>query len=387
MDSLQLQTTETVKLDHETGMATNPALEKQADDIVAKALAVEMRDVREQERQAQSVAQLGKSLQKEIQRKSAMLRQPMTKLVRDAEDGGPVAKSLLELQSRTNEINPNRFDFTMGTVRRLLASLPGVGTPLSRWIAKYQNVDGVIADIVKSLEDGRAQLERDNITLKDDQIAMRELTFKLKDFIQLGQLMDQKFSAKLGEVTDEQKRRFIEEEILFPLRQRIMDLQQQLAVNQQGVLTTEVIIRNNKELIRGVSRSLNVTVNALSIAATLALALQGQKKVLKGVQAVTETTDELLAQTAHQLKTQGAEIHKQAASTQLNIDKLRQAFEDVQAALDDISRFRREALPTMSQSIREMDKLTEDMNSEIEKMEGGNDVGDVLEIEIVDSKA
>ena len=385
METLQLQTTESIKLDKENPVEVNPVLEKQADEIVAKAMAVEMRDLREQQSQAAAISQLGKSLQKDIQRRSAMLKQPMTKLVNDAEDGGPVAKSLLDLQEKTNEINPNRVDFTMGAVRRLLCKLPGIGTPLSRWIAKYQSVDGVITDIVKSLQDGRAQLERDNLTLKDDQISMRELTFKLKDFIQLGQLMDQKFSAKLGEITDEDQRNFIEEEILFPLRQRIMDLQQQLAVNQQGVLTTEVIIRNNKELIRGVARSLNVTVTALNIAATLALALQGQKRVLKGVQAVTETTDELIAQTANQLKTQGAEIHKQAASTQLDIEKLKTAFMDVQTALEDITRFRREALPTMASSILEMDKLTEDMNKEIEKMEGGDKVADVLEIEIVDS--
>ena len=385
MESLQLQTTDKIKLDKENPIEVNPALEKQADEIVSNVMAVDLRDLREQEKQAASIAQLGRSLQRDIQRRSAMLKQPMTKLVNDAEDGGPVARSLLLLQEKTSEINPNRVDFSMGTLRRLLSKLPGVGTPLARWFAKYQSVDGVLKDVVKSLEDGRSQLERDNLTLKDDQIAMRELTFKLKDFIQLGQILDKKFTDQLAETTDEERRKFIEEEILFPLRQRIMDLQQQLAVNQQGVLTVEVIIRNNKELIRGVNRSLNVTVNALNIAATLALALQTQKKVLKGVQAVTETTDELIAQTAHQLKTQGAEIHKQAASTQLDIEKLKQAFLDVQTALDDISRFRREALPHMASSIVEMDQLTENMTKEIEKMEGGTKARDVLEIEIIDS--
>jgi len=48
----------------------------------------------------------------------------------------------------------------------------------------------------------------------------------------------------------------------------------------------ETIVRNNKELIRGVDRTLNVTINALSTASTLAIALQHQKKVLEGVNAV-----------------------------------------------------------------------------------------------------
>ncbi len=73
----------------------------------------------------------------------------------------------------------------------------------------------------------------------------------------------------------------MQNDLLFPLRQRIQDLQQQLPVNQQGLLTTELVIRNNRELIRGVNRALNVTVYALQVAATSALALANQKIVLE----------------------------------------------------------------------------------------------------------
>jgi uncharacterized protein YaaN involved in tellurite resistance len=161
-----------------------------------------------------------------------------------------------------------------------------------------------------------------------------------------------------------------------------------LAVNQQGVLSTEVIIRNNQELIRGVDRAVNVTVTALSTASTLALALQAQKKVLKGVQAVTQTTNDLIAETANTLKTQGVAIQKQATETQLDIDTLKRAFSDVQAALDDISQFRRNALPKMAHSIIEMNGLTEKMEGSVRKMEGAETAKIALEdvIEIVEEK-
>ena len=117
-------------------------------------------------------------------------------------------------------------------------------------------------------------------------------------------------------------------------------------VNQQGILAIELVIRNNMELIRGVDRATNVTVSALQVAVTLALALANQKIVLEKIQAVNETTDKLIAGTAERLRTQGAEIHKMAvghaASTSTTLKK---AFVDIRAALDDISRFRQEALP------------------------------------------
>lgn len=380
---LNIKTTEKDLAEHDV----KPELVKQADDIVARLMNIGEQDLQEKERVKTAVQRIGQPIQEELAKQSLMLKTPMATLIKDAEDGGKVANGLLKLQENVNDINPNRVDFTMSTIRRLLAKVPGVGTPLSRWFARYQAVDAVIKDIVDSLKDGRAQLERDNTTLKDDQIRMRELTFKLQDYISLAQLLDQKLVAQAANLSSaDPKRTFIEEEILFPLKQRIMDLQQQLAVNQQGVLATEVIIRNNKELIVGVNRALNVTVTALNTAATLQVALQHQMKVLKGVEAVTETTNDLIAGTAEQLKTQGTAIQKRAANTMLDVKVLQQAFLDVQSALDDISNFRRDALPQMAQSIVEMDSITNQMENTIEKLEKGNRVADDNSIfEIVDS--
>lgn len=51
---------------------------------------------------------------------------------------------------------------------------------------------------------------------------------------------------------------------------------------------------------------------------------------------------------------------------------LKKAFQDVDDALNDLRQFRRDALPTMAQSIAEMDDLTGRMEDSIERMETGN---------------
>ena len=182
--------------------------------------------------------------------------------------------------------------------------------------------------------------------------------------------------------SEDPRRRFVEDEILFPLRQRIQDIQQQLAVNQQGVLAIELIVRNNKELIKGVDRGINVTVNALNVAVTVALALANQKIVLDKIDAVNLTTNKLIAQTAAQLRTQGAAIHKQASSTQLDIEVLKKAFVDVNAALDDISNLRKEALPQMANHILEMDKLTRASEESIRRLEKGTQLEPAVKLEV-----
>ncbi len=364
------------------GQDTDPALEEKANQLVAALTQFDSKDLDRQAGIKSAVENMGYQAQQDAAKQSAMLQQPLIMVKNHSEDGGEVAKALIDLKIQVEDLDPARFDFESGFLSRIAGYLPGIGGPLKRYFTRYESAQTVIDAIIKSIELGREQLKRDNITLTEDQKRMRALTHKLEKAIQLGMLIDQKISYTLERdiTADDPRRKFIEEEILFVLRQRIQDLQQQLAVNQQGVLAMELIIRNNKELIRGVNRALNVTVNALQTAVTVALALNNQKIVLTKVNALSQTTDKLIANTAARLRTQGAEIQKQASSTSLSIDGLKSAFSDLNAAMDDISRFRSQALPTMAKSILEMDSLNKKAEASIKNMERGNQTKPVIDL-------
>lgn len=337
---------------------------------------------REQSRLA--VEEMGRDLQRNAATRSRMLQQPVRDMARGSEEGGPVAKSLVDLRIEVEKLDPVSIDLDPGWFTRLIGRIPGVGTPLKRYFMKYESSQTVIDSVVKSLESGRNQLKRDNVTLSEDQKAMRDLTRQLIEQIALAQALDAAISYLLEReiLHDDPRRQFIEEELLFPLRQRTMDLQQQLAVNQQGVLATEIIVRNNRELVRGVNRAVDVTVSALQVAVTVAMALAHQKIVLDKVEAVNRTTSELIAGTAERLKTQGTEIHKQAAGTMLDMESLRSAFEDINIALDEISRYRREALPQMANTILELDQMTEEGEAAIGRLEEGQTPGRAIDLDV-----
>ena len=182
---IELDLEDPKKVAQQATVNADPALEKQASELIEKLYTLDLKDLRAARDQANAVQRLGSKVQAEVARKSAMLKQPMGKLMKDAEDGGPVAQNLLDLQRQVNEINPNDVNFNMSGFRKLIAWIPGVGTPLANWMTRYQSVDGTINDIVNSLQDGRGQLERDNITLQDDQLAMRELTLSLQEYVKL----------------------------------------------------------------------------------------------------------------------------------------------------------------------------------------------------------
>lgn len=362
----------------------DPELDSQADNVVTHLLTADPKDVGTQDHDKQVIQSMGAELQREAARRSQMLKQPVAKLYKSTTEGGEVANALVDLKMTVEQLDPGKFDFEPGWLTRTLGQLPLVGTPLKRYFSRYESASTVMDAIIRSLKGGREQLMRDNITLADDQKAMRVLNEKLEKAIKLGELIDQKLGTRLErELTPGDPRyTFVQTEWLFPLRQRIQDLQQQLVVNQQGVLAIEMIIRNNVELARGVDRAVNVTVSALQVAVTLALALANQKIVLSKVQAVNETTDRLIAETAKSLRTQGTEIHKMAAGTQLNMEVLKTAFADIRVALDDVAKFRQEALPQMAQAIIELDKLSAEAGRAIANIENAKKVAATFNKEV-----
>lgn len=330
-----------------------------------------------------AIDSMGRDLQSRSASRSRMLQAPLGDLSRATEDGGPVATSLADLRIEVEKLDPASVDLSPGWFTRMVGYIPGVGSPLKRYFMRYESTQTVIDSIIKSLEKGRDELKRDNVTLSEDQKDMRELTLSLTDQVALGRALDEVIAKKLAsELTpDDPRRSFVEEELLFAIRQRTMDLQQQLAVNQQGVLATELIIRNNRELIRGVDRAIDVTVSALQVAVTVALALAHQKIVIDKVEAINRTTSDLIAGTAERLKTQGTEIHEQAAGAMLDMNSLRQAFQDINIAFDEISRYRREALPQMATTILELDKLAAESEEAIERLEKGQASTSALTLE------
>jgi uncharacterized protein YaaN involved in tellurite resistance len=365
----------------------DPALNQQATDFVNQVLTVNPQDAAQLESRnanIQAVESLGARAQKDAAHRSAMLREPIRKLAARGEDGGEVAKSLLDLKMTVEELDPGKFDFEAGWFTRTLGFLPGVGKPIKRYFSRFESSQTAIDAIIRALKEGKGTLVRDNTTLSQDQKAMRKLTHKLEKTIQLGMLSDQKLSYALEREipADDPRAAFIQEELLFPLRQRITDLQQQLAVNQQGVLAIELIIRNNKELLKGVDRSINTTVNALNVAVTVALALANQKVVLDKIEAVNVVTNNLIAQTAATLRSQAASVQKQASQSALDINTLKKAFNDINITLEDISVFRKKALPSMAKNILEMEQLTQQTEAAIQKMEAGTKAAPTISLEV-----
>ncbi|MDR0490401.1 MAG: toxic anion resistance protein [Oscillospiraceae bacterium] len=317
-----------------------------------------------------SIEQFGLETMQKSSQKNSLLKVSVGKLSQTSSEGGEVSRGLIDLNREIKNLDPSAIDFTKsGVLVKLL-------NPIRAYFAKYEKAENVIANIVDSLDLGKKTLTNDNTTLAIEQQALRELSKKLNKDIEMATAMDALISEKLEEAQannmDEDKIRFVQEEILFPLRQRTMDMQQMIVVNQQGIIAMEVIGRNNKELIRGVDRAKTVTVTALRTAVMVASALYNQKIVLEKIKILNETTNNMIAATSKMLKDQGTEIHRQSIESNISVDTLKSAFRDVMDAMDEINAFKQQALPKMQATVSQFRELADKGEAAIQKIEKGN---------------
>lgn len=351
------------------------ALKNIANQNVANLVKIDMTSLEERSTVLKGIEEFGLETIRKSSEKNSLLQVPIKDLSKLGGEGSEVAEGLLALQREMKNLDPSLIDFTK------TGFLGKFFNPIRTYFEKYQKADSVINDIVGSLERGKNTLKNDNTTLEIEEVALRDLTKKLAKEIEMGSFMDEAISQEVDKARaaneDADKIRFISEEVLFPLRQRIMDMQQMIIVNQQGIMAIEVIRRNNKELIRGVERAKNVTISALRIATMVASALYNQKIVLKKIEMLNETTNQLISGTANMLKQQGADIHKQSMEANVSVETLKSAFSDTMAALEAISTYKQEALPKMKETIAEFRELAEKGEKEIQKLEKNVQLGSV----------
>jgi uncharacterized protein YaaN involved in tellurite resistance len=338
-----------------------------AESNVAEILTLDIDELAKKKYVLQSIESFGAATMRSSAAKNSMLQMTIGSLSRDGDDDGVVAKGLVDLQLELKSLDPSLIDFTRTGV------LGQLFDPVRAYIARYQKAESAIKDIIASLELGRTTLKNDNTTLEIEQQVLRDLTKKLMKEIELGNLMDRSIEMQVVAAKDRnedpEKVKFVTEEILFPLRQRVMDLQQMVIVNQQGVMAMEIVIRNNKELMRGVERAQTVTLSALRTSVTVAGALSNQKVVLKKIQKLNETTNDLIISTSQMLKEQGKDIQMQAMETSVSVETMKTAFANAMEALDSINTYKQEALPKMRDTINQFRELADKGEEQIQQLE------------------
>lgn len=249
-----------------------------------------------------------------------------------------VSRSLVDLRNKVEELAPGEKSF----FGRLASALPG-GKQLQRYFKQYETNQEQLNTILLSLDRGQDVLRKDNAALGIERKALWDSMVQLK---QLSGLLDELDAAVVRKIEDlagagdVQAASAMEQDVLFAVRQRHVDVQTQLAVSVQSYLSMDLIQDNNLKLIDGVERAKTTTMTALRTAVVVAQALENQRIVLDQIDAVNSTTNAMIEKTSAMLRDNTARIQQQAVSSGVSLETLQRAYDNVFATIDQVEQFR-----------------------------------------------
>ena len=299
-----------------------------------------------------AIHQLGSAeIRASAQIANRMLDRPAKSMDKALFDNSPIAKSLTELRSVVEDLDPSRQG-SLSSPRKFLGIIP-MGKSVQDYFRKYQSSQTHINAIIESLYHGKDELMKDNASIEQEKVNMWALMQSLRQYIYVGQKIDERLEQKIGELeaTDPEKARVVKEELLFYVRQKNMDFLTQLAVNIQGYLALDMIRKNNLELIKGVDRATTTTIAALRTAVMVSQALSSQKLVLDQINALNSSTSSLIESTSVMLKRQTAQVHEQASGSSVDLEKLQKSFNHIYETMQAIDAFKVKALGNMQQTL------------------------------------
>lgn len=303
-----------------------------------------------------TIENIGKEVNSLVASKSKILDRQIKGFQENAGEASPVAKNLELLEKTLMQVNPSDVDFDkVSVLGKFLKSF----NPIKKYFEKFQTFSGVLDKITHELTEGKKQLMQDNVTMQEDTKNLIKATFALQKQINVISRA-RKLITEYSLTCDETRKNDIEEHIIYTLAKKESDMETLKNVAMQAAMAMNILIRNNKELITQTDNIENITMFAFKNAIAIASALANQKLVLKTGQAIQETTNKLIADSANKLKVQGAEIHKMASSAAVDVQVLKQAFSDMKTAIDEVSTFRINAIPQLEGVIGEFKQMSKD---------------------------
>lgn len=274
-----------------------------------------------------------------------MLERPTRALAGAKGKGGDtqvfVADGLAKLRFTVEELDPSK---ARGGI---------FGSRLKQYFGKYQSAQSHLNAILKTLESGSDGLRKDNAAIDGEKARLWETMAKLREYSALTSALDTEVAGRIGSIrlTNPDRAKELDSEVLFAVRQKHQDLLTQLAVSAQSYMALDMVRKNNIELIKGVERASTVTLSALRTAVIVAQALTNQKMVLDQINALNTTTENMILATSVMLKEQSAAIQQQASTSTISLETLQTAFQNVYDTMDAVDTYRSEAVQSMQATV------------------------------------
>ena len=219
--------------------------------------------------------ELGKAEQKGFWVLNERMKYPLQKRMAESQGGGEVVQLLRALQVKVLQIKPPEHTFfsTFKNMFKLLFSWHQSAFQL--WLESYPQHKKELSEIVSQLEQLKRQLKTDNTMLLVDQNDLTAQVDKLENCFDLLCRLEDKLKGE----TAVNCQKLIDDEFLPPVQQRIIELQQQLLIARQAVMTLELFIHENESQLRSIDQAVYTTTSVIDVTTGIVMVQQSKENL------------------------------------------------------------------------------------------------------------
>lgn len=290
-------------------------------------------------------------------------------------DGGPLLEKLTECDQVMNNLHPSNNN----TKTKWWHYIPFVMKPMRKYMMLCQTQQDVLQGFKKAIDEGIAERKRDMKILKNDKVVLKDLAINLERSIEASMYLDEKLTITAANEPDEDKRVFLETELVYTLRKTIEALQEQLIVVNQGQMAMEQIIRLLDILCSSAKRTMNVAMLALQISMVIASVLAGAKDLIEKTNKLKGTANDFLAHNAGDLTKVTDEVIALDTSSTLDMKTVEVVFDSIKSNSARSTQARLDNLGAVRERITQYDNINNDSKKFIEKMDRGNQAASSLQ--------
>lgn len=276
-----------------------------------------------------------------------------------------IAKTLITLSDEISNINPNKHNLS---AKGILSMIPFVGTPINRYLTKFKSASELINDILNSLDEGEKLLRNDNVVLQHDKDRYKKTAIDLQRKALVMQHVIDAIENNIDTLNEHQKEFYVNN-LMLHLQKKIRSIYEILIVTQEGFLSNDFIINTNWELIDNISNVKVVTKRALEIGVSMLVALENQKNVIEAVERTKEATNELIVGNAKRMNEQGTQIYEKAGKATLDINSLKEAFANIDEAMNKINTLKTQALQQAKEEVSTMKEISNKLEAKINEVQ------------------
>lgn len=242
-------------------------------------------------------------------------------------------------------------------------------------IAKYSKIEKNVDTIENGLEKDKLQMLKD-ITIFDTMYEknldyFKEISLyiiagerKIKELrdVELPKL--KKEAEKSKEQLDVQKVQDLEN-IINRFEKKIYDLKTTRLISIQMAPQIRMLQNNESELVEKIQSSITNTIPLWKNQMVLALGITNAKKALKGQQAVSKLTNEMLTKNSETLKQGSIEIAKESERAIVDIETLQKTNQNLIETLDSVIKIHEEGRIKRQEAEKTLEDLEKELKSKM----------------------